>query len=273
MPTRIFAVTAARDAVVADSQGRAEVSFTASNTASKPITGRAKLVPTGSTKEGWLTLDGAHERKFAKGEAHQFTARISVPPGTPAGKYAFRLNIISVENPDEDFTEGPSVSFEVKELAPAATPPRKFPWWIVAVAAVVILGAGLITWLLIPTKVAVPNLVGTSYEQAVKHLEAAKLKLARKETKTTGTQKPDIVIEQSPKANDLLPVGSGVTLVVEGTPQTISVPKIVGESVEEAKELLTDLVYEQVGEKITGKFSPGVVVEQNPARGTAQSQE
>ena len=41
------------------------------------------------------------------------------------------------ENPDEDFTEGPSVSFEV-----AAEEKKKgFPWWIVAVAAVVILGA------------------------------------------------------------------------------------------------------------------------------------
>ena len=222
----------------------------------------------GSTKESWLSLEGEHERKFAKGEAQQFTVKIAAPPGTPAGKYSFRLNIISVENPDDEFTEGPSVSFEVKELVPAAAAPRKFPWWIVAVAAVVILGAGLITWLLIPQKVAVPDMVGISYEEAVKHLEAAKLKLAGKDAKTTGTQKPGIVIEQRPKANDLLPVGSGVTLVVEVVPQTISVPKIVGESVEEAKELLTDLVYEQVGEKITGKFSPGVVVEQNPARGT-----
>jgi beta-lactam-binding protein with PASTA domain len=268
MPTRIFAVTSPRDTVIVDSQGRAEVSFTASNTAPKPITGRAKLVPVGSTKEGWLTLDGDQERKFAKGEAHQFTARIAVPPGTPAGKYAFRLNIISVENPDEEFTEGPSVSFEVKELAPAAPPKRKFPWWIVAVAGVLVIGAGLITWLLVPKKVAVPEMIGMTYQEAVKSLDVAKLKLSAKETKVTGIRQPGIVVEQSPQPRKLVPVGSGVTLVVEVAPQMISVPKIIGESVEEAKELLTDLVYEQVGEKITGKFSPGVVVEQNPARGT-----
>ena len=99
---------------------------------------------------------------------------IAVPPGTPVGKYSFRLNIISVENPDEEFTEGPSVSFEVKELAPAAVAPRKFPWWIVAVAGVLVLGAGLITWLLIPQEVAVPEMVGMPYQEAIKSLDAKK---------------------------------------------------------------------------------------------------
>jgi len=89
MPTRIFAITAARETVTLDNQGRAEVSFTASNTGPKLMAGRAKLVAIGSTKEGWLSLDGQHERKFAKGEAHQFTVRIASPLGTPAGKYAF----------------------------------------------------------------------------------------------------------------------------------------------------------------------------------------
>lgn len=199
MANRIFAITAARETVTLDDQGRAQVSFTVSNTGPKSLTGRAKLIPLGSTRETWLTLDGEPERNFAKGESHQFTVKIVAPPGTPAGKHAFRLNVISLENPDDDFTEGPSVSFEVKELAPAAPPPRKFPWWIVAVAAVLVLGAGIITWLLIPEKV--------------------------------------------------------------------TVPKVVGEPVDKARELLTDFAYEEAGQQLTGKFPPGVVIEQNPAEG------
>ncbi len=143
MPTRIFAITAARETVSLDNQGRAGVSFTASNTGPKPMAGQAKLISIGSTKESWLSLEGEHERKFAKGEAQQFTVKVAAPPGTPVGKYSFRLNIISVENPDDEFTEGPSVSFEVKELAPAAVAPRKFPWWIVAVAACLCLAGAL----------------------------------------------------------------------------------------------------------------------------------
>ena len=266
MPTRIFAITAARETVTLDSQGRAEVSFTASNTGPKSMTGRAKLVPIGSTKEAWLSLDGEYERNFAKGEAQQFTVKVAAPPGTPTGKYSFRLDIISVENPDDEFTEGPSVSFEVKKVAPAA-PPRKFPWWIVAVAAVLLIGAGLITWLLIPQKVTVPDMVGMPYEDAIKSLEAAKLKLTAENTKVTGTQKVGIVVEQSPNAKQAVQVGSGVTLVVEGPPTTVAVPNVVGQPITKAKELLKDLGYEEAGQRITGKFPPGVVVEQIPAMG------
>jgi beta-lactam-binding protein with PASTA domain len=285
MPTRIFAITAARETVTLDNEGRAEVSFTASNTGSKPIAGRAKLVPLGLTKAAWLSLEGEQERSFAKGEAHQLTVHIAVPPGTPVGKYSFRLNIISVENPDDEFTEGPSVSFEVKELTVAQAPARKFPWWIVAVAGVLVVGGGLITWLLLPQKGTMPNVVGKSnqepekvkvpdmvgmpFEEAVNSLDTAKLKPAAKEEKVSGTQKPGIVIEQNPKAEEVVRVGSEVKLVVEVAPTTVAVPPVVGKPTSEAKDLLKDrdLAYEEADKRITGKFSPGRVVEQNPAEG------
>src|SRR5215831_17209374 len=237
MPTRIFAITAARETVTLDNQGRAEVSLTASNTGSKPIAGRAKLVPLGSAKAAWLSLDGEQERNFAKGEAHQLTVRIAVPPGTPVGKYSFRLNIISVENPDDEFTEGPSVSFEVKELTLAAPPARKFPWWIVAVAAVVVLGGGLITWLLIPEKITMPEVVRKPYQDAVNDLKAVKLKPAAKETKVSGTETPGIVIEQNPKAKEVVRVGSEVKLVGAVPPATVEVPDAVRKPTSEAKDL------------------------------------
>jgi WD40 repeat protein len=213
MPTRIFAITAARETVALDNQGRAEVSFTASNTGPKPIAGRVKLVALGSAKAAWLSLEGEQERNFAKGEAHQLTVHIAVPPGTAVGKYSFRLNIISVENPDDEFTEGPSVSFEVKELAPAAPPARKFPWWIVAVAAVVVLGAGIITWLLIPQKIKVPDVIGVPVEKAGKILQGKRLRL-RTELKSEG-ENPGTIIDQNPKKDEPVAPGTVITAFVE----------------------------------------------------------
>jgi WD40 repeat protein len=213
MPTRIFAITAARETVTLDNEGRAEVSFTASNTGPKSIAGRAKLVPLGSAKAAWLSLDGEQERNFAKGEAHQLSVHIAVPPGTPVGKYSFRLNIISVENPDDEFTEGPSVSFEVKELTVAQAPPRKFPWWIVAVAAVVVLGAGIITWLLIPQKVKVPDVIGVPVEKAGKMLQGGRLRL-RTELKSAG-EKPGTIVDQNPKKDESVAPGTVITAFVE----------------------------------------------------------
>jgi beta-lactam-binding protein with PASTA domain len=269
MPTRIFAITAARETVILDNQGRAEVSFTASNTAPKSIAGQAKLVAIGSTKEAWLTLDGEPERKLAKGESHQFTVRIAVPPGTPTGKYAFRLNIISVENPDEDFTEGPSVSFEVRELAPAAPPPRKFPWWIVALAAVVIVGAGLITWLLIPPKVAeVPELIGRSAAEVGPLVQEAKLQL-KIEAKSAGG-KPGTIIDQNPKAGERVAPGTMITAFVEPEPNVVAVPDVIGVPVDKVAPILQGSKFQyQVNDQrvITGKVPIGAVANQSPAAG------
>jgi len=213
MPTRIFAITAARETVTLDNEGRAEVSFTVSNTGPKPIAGRAKLVPLGSAKAAWLNLDGEQERNFAKGEAHQLTVHIAVPPGTPVGKYSFRLNIISVENPDDEFTEGPSFSFEVKELTVAQAPARKFPWWIVAIAGVLVVGGGLITWLLIPQKIAVPDVIGIPVERVGKMLQGGRLRL-RTEPKSAG-EKPGIIVDQNPKHDERVAPGTIITAFVE----------------------------------------------------------
>jgi serine/threonine-protein kinase len=263
MPTRIFAITAARETATLDNEGRAEVSFTASNTGPKSIAGRVKLVPLGSTKAAWLSLEGEQERNFARGEAHQLTVHIGVPPGTPVGKYSFRLNIISVENPDDEFTEGPSVSFEVKELTVAQAPPRKFPWWILAVAGVLVLGGGIITWLLIPQKVTMPDVVGRPYKEAVNDLNAKKLKPTAEE-KVSGTQKPGIVIEQNPKAKEVVRVDSEVKLVVEATPELVAVPRLIGRSIDEAEPVLRKEKLLLTKEAKPGGSTPGTIVDQKP---------
>ncbi len=263
MPIRIFAITAARETVTLDNEGRAEVSFTASNTGPRPIAGRAKLVALGSAKAAWVSLDGEQERNFAKGEAHQLTVHIAVPPGTAVGKYSFRLNIISVENPDDEFTEGPSVSFEVKELTVAEAPARKFPWWIVVIAGVLVLGGGLITWLLIPQKVAIPDVVGSPYKDAVNDLNKVKLKPTAEE-KVSRTQKPGIVIEQNPKAKEVVRVGTEVKLVVEATPELVAVPRLIGHSIKEAEEMLGKEKLLLRTEPKSPDENPGNIVDQKP---------
>jgi hypothetical protein len=64
-------------------------------------------------------------------------AQIVVPAGTAPGTYSFRLDAVAENNPDEDFTEGPPVSFEVK---PASEPVKKpFPWWILIIVVLVLI--------------------------------------------------------------------------------------------------------------------------------------
>jgi len=264
MPTRIFAITAARETVTLDNEGRAEVSFTASNTGSKSIAGRAKLVPLGSAKAAWLSLDGEQERNFAKGEAHQLTVHIAVPPGTPVGKYSFRLNIISVENPDDEFTEGPSVSFEVKELTVAQAPARKFPWWIVVIAGVLLLGGGLITWLLIPQKISVPKIMGEDISKAKVLLEDAKLRL-RTESKSAGAT-PGTIVDQNPKKDERVAPGTIITAFVEPEPEMVTVPGLIGQSPAQVEPILKKAQLQLKTEAKSAGATPGTIVDQNPKK-------
>ena len=81
-----------------------------------PIRARSIIVPQGTARAEWFKLEGPAER-FIDG-TEQFTVKISVPAGTKAGDYSFLLRVVSEASPDDEFTEGPQVAFEVP-AAPA----------------------------------------------------------------------------------------------------------------------------------------------------------
>jgi hypothetical protein len=133
-----FTITAASQKVALDRSGTAQVPFTVTNTSTQTLRGRLLTKPHDPAKPEWLSLIGESVRDFAPGAAEQVIVRLSVPSGSPAGSYSFRLDARSEMAPDEDFTEGPSVAFDV-----AASKPRKrFSWWFVIFPVVVLIGAG-----------------------------------------------------------------------------------------------------------------------------------
>jgi hypothetical protein len=144
---RIFAITATSDRVPTGGDGRGEITFTVTNSSARPLRGQLRVRPLGSTRGEWLSVAGETERAFSPNATQQVVIKVAIPPGVPAGKYQFRLDAISVINPDDDFTEGPTVDLEVK----ATEPPKKaFPWWIVAAAAGAVILIVTLTWWLWP---------------------------------------------------------------------------------------------------------------------------
>jgi hypothetical protein len=139
-----FSITAAADSIRLDSQGRGSTTFTVSNTSGQIRRGRARLVPSDPGHASWLSVDGDAERNFTADGTHQYTVRIAVPQGTPAGRQTFGFDVVSVENPDEEWSQGPKVAFEV----PPPPAKKPFPWWIIVVAVAVLVVGGLIFWLL-----------------------------------------------------------------------------------------------------------------------------
>src|SRR6267142_2126393 len=165
---KTFTVTTTATAPLrADNKGHAEAVFTVTNTSSRPVRGVARVKALESTKQDWLKISGETARDFSAGGTQQFVVTfdgpVATPPPAPAGpppagsppatsattgaaadRYSFRLDISSDTNPDEDFTEGPTV---VVELPGAVAPPpkKKFPIWIIfVIIAVVLVVAGIV---------------------------------------------------------------------------------------------------------------------------------
>jgi hypothetical protein len=135
-----------------DSQGRAAMQYTAKNVTGAAIDGRAVLVSvpatnpaSGVVQKGWVKIDGSAERHFNREQEEVFAVKIAVPPNSPAGKYTFRLDVISVPKPDEG-DEGPVAGFSV--IAPTTQGgTSKWPLIIlVIVLTLVIIGVAI--WLL-----------------------------------------------------------------------------------------------------------------------------
>ncbi|MFE8598101.1 LamG domain-containing protein [Archangium violaceum] len=139
---RGFAITTSTSSIRLDGMGRGELTFTVSNALGRLVRGRAVVEPEGTASRDWLALDGEAERDFPPDGTHQYTVRVNVPPGTPQGQHAFHLSMVNVANPDEEFTVGPSASFQVP-LPQAPAPKKKLPIaWLALAAGILVIALG-----------------------------------------------------------------------------------------------------------------------------------
>jgi hypothetical protein len=162
-----FTITAATNTMRLDDTRQAQTTFTVFNNSGRSMRGRARISPQDPASEPWLTLAGEAERDLPIAGAQQYVVKLAVPPGAPAGSYPFRLDMVGTENPDEEFSQGPTVTFEVPAPAPVKKP---FPIWIpiVAVVALLVVG-GVIAFLVIrpdPEKAAAVSQTATAEAQA-----------------------------------------------------------------------------------------------------------
>jgi hypothetical protein len=123
-----FTVTAAGQKVDLDASGTGQASFTVTNTSANTLKGRLLARANNHATAEWLSIVGSSVREFAPNAGVQVVVQVSVPPGSPAGSYSFRLDAVSEANPDGDFTESPSVGFDVPGRRRRT---RRFPWSLV----------------------------------------------------------------------------------------------------------------------------------------------
>lgn len=274
---RIFDVTAASDSVRLDARGQGEMPFTATNVSGRHLRGRAVLIAEDAASKSWLSLSGDAERDFPIGGVQQFGVKVAVPAGTKPGSYKFRLDVVSVENPDEDYAQGPTVAASVT-LPPV--PPRPFPWWIPVVAVVVLLVVGgVVAYVLFTNKVEVPRIVGMDPTAAKNALEAKHLKAEPTGEERTGNVTPGLVSRQDPVATSAtsvkVPKDSTVKYWVEpaplpSTPPTVTrpVPDVTTAHLDQDTAIRTLLnagfMIDPPSYKVADMRLLGKVIDQNP---------
>jgi hypothetical protein len=197
---------------------------------------------------------------------------LKVPPGTTPGSYSFRLDAVSEDDPDEDFTEGPSVAFDV--TAPPPPPPKKkFPWWILAIvgAFVLLIIIGVVIWLLVrdggSESATVPAVVGQTSGAAQSALTSAGYTFSVSEAGVAEPQQDGIVQSQDPAAGTPHPRGTAVAIVVG---RNVVVPNVVNLAQDQALALLRGARLEPsvVRVHVPVPFQIGIVGRQTPQGGT-----
>ena len=124
-----------------------KITFTVTNTATRTVDGTVLAKPTAPAEESWFSFPEGATRSYQPGAVQSVSTTITAPPGTPAGTYTFRLDAKAEDNPDEDYTEGPSAQFILPE-PPKPVPWWKRYWWIAVIVAVVLVGTVIAVLLL-----------------------------------------------------------------------------------------------------------------------------
>ena len=122
-----FVITTATNTVLLGGDRVGAAAFTVTNQTGRAFRARSSLVALDPTQAGWLTLVGTAERDYPIGGTEQVSVGVAVPPEAAAGRYPFRLDVVSVVLPDEDWAQGPVVAFEVPISTEPIIPPAEEP--------------------------------------------------------------------------------------------------------------------------------------------------
>lgn len=220
--TRPVEITQPSDFVSCDNNGKATVVFNVTDVTGQEAKLGVKVLADAPAQDSWFTLQTDSIWKLGANATNQITVDIKVPDTAAPGKYNFRLLVYSVAMPGEVFTKGETVCCEVKEKTVAPEPVKKFPWWIVAAAVVVLAIGGWGIWALTrkePVMVPLPNVVSKNSLVAQQELVKAGLQLDLENSSveaTTVDSHVGTVVKQlpDPKVVKEVEQGSPVSLVV-----------------------------------------------------------
>jgi len=155
-----FVVTTATERVKLDDTRSAEVAFTVTNQGERVARAVFDIRTGNGVETAWFTIDDP-QRSIRPGASVPYPVRIAVPAQVSPGSYEFEARVCPPDAaPEENFVLSRRVLIEVP--APPAPPKRKWPWWLLAIAAAVLAAViGVVTWLVWPADTPPPTIEPT----------------------------------------------------------------------------------------------------------------
>ncbi len=120
-----------------------ELTFTVTNPG--PVEDRVvfEIVPGDGAKRPWFTVDEP-QRPVPGGQSVTFLIKVSIPAGEPAGPFWVQGRVYSSDTAPE---ESSRISGRVTGEIAATKIKKSKPWWLLAVAALVVIVIGVVGWL------------------------------------------------------------------------------------------------------------------------------
>jgi len=159
------------------------------------------------------------------------------------------------------------------EIVEYDEPRRSSTGWIVAVLAIVLIGAAAAGYIMTAhpfapvAQIAVGNYVGLPDAQAQKSIVNSGLTY-RPTRETSDTVPPNHVIRQDPAAGTKIPSGSPIQLVISLGPPTVGLRDVVGYTLDDAQK---DLIGDKLSVVVVHKFDPSPkdnVIDEKPKAGS-----
>ncbi|MEX2088724.1 MAG: PASTA domain-containing protein [Bacteroidota bacterium] len=120
---------------------------------------------------------------------------------------------------------------------------------------------------------SVPNVIGVTYEEAVRILSGQGLEGKQSEIRADRLYPEGIVILQTPPANAQVKYGRGIYLTISGGEVLIPVPGLRGRTIRDATFTLerSGLTFGSMRYEPSDEYPQGTVIDQNVAEGTKVS--
>jgi len=249
--------------------------FGVTNKTGEGLTARFSVQIQGGGKAEWYSIQGEPERPVAAGETQTVTVVAKIPAATPPGQHRIKLRATNVNDPDNDSTDSAVATVTIPAVAKPPTKKKPFPWWIIAVAAgVLVLVIGVIVAVVLmsgPKGTAVPKVTGLDYPAAVAELKKGGFTTAPAINEVAKDQPLGLVFKQEPAADTKVdPAKTEVKLTV-AIGETVAVPMVTDKPYVGAQALLEDRGF-TVGPRVVGEATgkePDTVLAQDPAADTS----